>query len=387
MASVAWFIAAASETSRPVRRRPFSRRISPCRKSRPATRTFLPRGAGIFTTTISPSRPVFSWITTVSLPGGHTPPVKIRAAAPLPTRPAKGRPAATSPISFRRAGTVATSSPRTAYPSMAETSSGGWVRRAARSSASTRPSASASGTHSIGNGSTPSSTRASALGTGSSAISRSLAAIRFGAVDARLAAPLLDEANAFDAHAALDRLHHVVDGEAGDRDGGKRLHLDAGLAFQLGGRPHDHAGQLLVRSDIHLDLGQRKRMAERDQLVRLLRRHDAGDARGAQHVALLGVALEDKVESLARHHHAAFRDCDPFGCGFVGHIDHAGFAALADVGELRHALLATLRLTSSEGDARAALWSRRKHLSAASGFRRSGTWRRQPFQGGRGRPE
>ena len=39
-------------------------------------------------------------------------------------------------------------------------------------------------------------------------------------------------------------------------------------------------------------------MAERDQLVRLLRRHDAGDARGAEHVALLGVAREHEVERL-----------------------------------------------------------------------------------------
>ncbi len=43
---------------------------------------------------------------------------------------------------------------------------------------------------------------------------------------ARFAAALLDETDAFDDHAAIDRLGHVVDGEAGHGDRGQRLHLD-----------------------------------------------------------------------------------------------------------------------------------------------------------------
>ena len=49
-------------------------------------------------------------------------------------------------------------------------------------------------------------------------------------------------------HAAVDRLGHVVDGEAGDRDGGERLHLDAGLAGDLGGGADAEAGQVVVGS-------------------------------------------------------------------------------------------------------------------------------------------
>ena len=56
-------------------------------------------------------------------------------------------------------------------------------------------------------------------------------------------------------HAAVDGLHHVVDGEAGDRDGGQRLHLDAGLAGDLHRCGHVDAGEGLVRHHVHGDLG------------------------------------------------------------------------------------------------------------------------------------
>ena len=109
---------------------------------------------------------------------------------------------------------------------MAETSAGGCVRSAARSSASTRPSASASGTAPRAAASTPSSTRCERLGDRQ----QRHVSYSFARYWPRFAAALLDQPDALDAHAALDRLHHVVDGQAGDRDGGERLHLDAGLA-------------------------------------------------------------------------------------------------------------------------------------------------------------
>ena len=69
-------------------------------------------------------------------------------------------------------------------------------------------------------------------------------------------------------------------------------------------------------------------MAERDQLVRLLRRHDAGDAGGAEHVAFLGVAREHEVERLCGHHHAAFGHGDALGRGLRRDVDHARLAAV-----------------------------------------------------------
>src|SRR5512143_2494949 len=100
---------------------------------------------------------------------------------------------------------------------MAETAAGGCVRCAARSAVSTRPWPSCSATVSAGNGSAPASTRCNASATGINAM-----ILRLRAVVAGLAAALLQQADALDAHAALDRLDHVVDGQAGDRHRGER---------------------------------------------------------------------------------------------------------------------------------------------------------------------
>ena len=48
--------------------------------------------------------------------------------------------------------------------------------------------------------------------------------------------PLLGEANIHDPHPAIHRLHHVVDREGGDGDGGQGFHLDARLAGEFAGR-------------------------------------------------------------------------------------------------------------------------------------------------------
>src|SRR5216684_6980400 len=162
---------------------------------------------------------------------------------------------------------------------MAETAAGGWERRAARSAASTRPLASAIGTFSDGSGSTPSSTRASASSTESSAIS---VLVLGRLVETRLAAALLDEPDRLDAHAAFERLGHVVDRETGDRDRGQRLHLHAGSSGHLGGGADEQAGQVAVGLDLDLDLGERERMAERDQLMGTLGGENAGNARCPQ---------------------------------------------------------------------------------------------------------
>src|SRR5262245_1685808 len=141
---------------------------------------------------------------------------------------------------------------------MAETSSGGWVRLAASSAASTRPWASCSGAASAGRGVAPSSTRLSASATGISAATAS----PLRAIVAGLAAGFFQELDALDAHATFHALHHVVDGQAGDRNRGERLHLDAGLAGDLHGRAHHQARLLAVGVDIDGDLRDRQGMAE-----------------------------------------------------------------------------------------------------------------------------
>src|ERR687884_1719164 len=108
---------------------------------------------------------------------------------------------------------------------MAEAAKGGWVRSDATSAARVRPAHSAIGTVSASTGrAMPARTRRRASSTG-----RRLMLSRLRRVGAGTAAALLEEADALDAHGAVGGLHHVINGEAGDRDGGQRLHLDAGL--------------------------------------------------------------------------------------------------------------------------------------------------------------
>src|SRR6202140_3457754 len=163
---------------------------------------------------------------------------------------------------------------------MAETSAGGWVRNAERSSASTRPWACASGAASAAKGAASRNTKASACATGINATARSpMLSLSWGSVAPRFAAAFFDQPNALDAHAALDRLHHVIDGEAGDRYRRQRFHLDTGLTGHMDGGAHDEARQLAVRFDLHRDLGNRDGMAQGNELVGPFPRHDAGNAR------------------------------------------------------------------------------------------------------------
>ena len=106
--------------------------------------------------------------------------------------------------------------------------------------------------------------------------------------------------NAVDRHGFLDRLHHVIDRQAGDRHGGQRLHLDPGLAAGLDGGLDDHPRQGRIGRQVKRHLGHRQGVAQRDQIGGFLGRHDARQPRHAQHIALLGAALGDQRQSFAR---------------------------------------------------------------------------------------
>ncbi len=93
-ASVSCPMAAASVSACASRLRPLRRSIWPCVKSTPRARTLAIGFAGSRTITSSPSRSVFSWMTTVSAPSGSGAPVKMRTASRAASRPRWPRPAA-----------------------------------------------------------------------------------------------------------------------------------------------------------------------------------------------------------------------------------------------------------------------------------------------------
>ena len=106
------------------------------------------------------------------------------------------------------------------------------------------------------------------------------------------AAGLLEQHDLADLGAALDRLDHVVDGQRRHRDGGERLHLDAG-------RPGVPASAVTCRrasasTDPSDARRQRQRMAERDQFDGSLGGLDPGDPRDPERVALGRIADNDR---------------------------------------------------------------------------------------------
>ena len=86
--------------------------------------------------------------------------------------------------------------------------------------------------------------------------------------------------------------------------------------------------------------------------MRLLGRHDAGDACRTQHVALLGVAVEDHLQRCGQHGHRAFGNRRALGLRLGADVDHMRFAGSADMGEAAFCVshgggLAPLRLRAS----------------------------------------
>ena len=130
--------------------RPARKAIEPAFKSSPASRTFWPVFAPAANVIDLPFARARSCITTVSEPGGTTPPVMMRTHWPAATGPAKGLPANDAPISVSVASPSAfRSAPRIAQPSMAELRCAGTSTGERTSSASTRPSAERNGTRSV----------------------------------------------------------------------------------------------------------------------------------------------------------------------------------------------------------------------------------------------
>lgn len=77
-------------------------------------------------------------------------------------------------------------------------------------------------------------------------------------------------------------------------------------------------------------------MAQRYQLTGLLRRHDAGDACDAQHIAFFGRACGNDVQGGRLHGDEALRDRYAVGVRLGAYVDHMGLALGVEMGEFSH---------------------------------------------------
>ena len=154
---------------------------------------------------------------------------------------------------------------------------------------------------------------------------------RFGRapVVAGAAAQLLLELDALDHHALVHRLHHVVDGEGGAGHGGERLHLHAGLARRAHARGDGDPGGGV--RECHLDAAEQERVAQRNQFRRALRRHDAGQTRRLQRIALLDASGSNGRARFRRHRHVARGHGFAQGDGLVADVHHLDAAVRVHV--------------------------------------------------------
>lgn len=89
--------------------------------------------------------------------------------------------------------------------------------------------------------------------------------------------------------------------------------------------------------EFHFDFDGRQGnvVRERDQTGRVLGRHDAGDLRDRQHVALLHQIPSDELRNFRSNVHMAGGSCDPLRLGFFDHVHHRRPPAVVNVRQLR----------------------------------------------------
>src|SRR5215210_5351696 len=78
-------------------------------------------------------------------------------------------------------------------------------------------------------------------------------------------------------------------------------------------------------------------MAERDQVGRLFRGHDAGELRHREHVTFGCLLVADQLQGRGLHDDAGLGRRYTLGDVLGADINHAGVAALIEMGEVAHA--------------------------------------------------
>ena len=129
----------------------------------------------------------------------------------------------------------------------------------------------------------------------------------------------------------VDRLHHVVERQAGRDDSGQRLHLDPS-AVGGAGRRVDHDA-VVAHIEVDGDAVQRDRVAQRHQVGGALRTGQPGDPGHRERVALRQPVAAQQRDHLGRGDEPALRVGGAHGDVLRRDVDHAGRAALVQVGQ------------------------------------------------------
>ena len=106
------------------------------------------------------------------------------------------------------------------------------------------------------------------------------------------------------------------------------------LDFDFGGDAEPR--RLTAGLKVHAGAGDGQRVAERDELVRLLGGHDAGEARSGEHITLLGRAGFHQRQRRGGHGHEALRPGRALRDGLGRDVDHARLALVVEMREPAH---------------------------------------------------
>src|SRR5215211_223252 len=143
---------------------------------------------------------------------------------------------------------------------------------------------------------------------------------------------LLEKSNLPYYHVLIDGLTHIVDGQCGHAHSGQGLHLGARTVARAGCGRDRHA----IASDLELNVngGQVQSVTERNELGRLLGRHNTGDPGRVQRVALGQSLAPQQLYCFWGHTYESPGGGGAPHHGLVAYVDHPGRALTVEVREV-----------------------------------------------------
>ena len=93
-----------------------------------------------------------------------------------------------------------------------------------------------------------------------------------------------------------------------------------------------HGVFVQLRGQVHRHFGEHQRVTQGYQIAGLLRPHDAGNARDAQHITLAVATFDDQPQGLRLHANPTLGHRHALGDGLFTDVDHVGLACAVEMG-------------------------------------------------------